>query len=83
MPIDTKTLENFDPLEVPTVQGLLAEIDAWRDDEDEEKAKGVSDWEKTKLKPYIEQFRLFINGIMKDEKDVKVKREREEEAMEF
>jgi DNA primase small subunit len=83
VPINTKNLEDFDPLGVPTVQGLLAEIDAWKGDEDEEANKSTADWEKTSLKPYIEQFRHFVNGLMKDEKDVKVKREREDTSMEF
>jgi DNA primase small subunit len=83
VPINTKALEDFDPLGVPTVQSLLAEIDAWQEDPEEEKTKPVADWEKTSLKPYIDQFRLFVNGVMKDEKDVKVKREREDQSMEF
>lgn len=83
VPIDLRNLEDFDPLEVPTVQGLLAEIDAWKDDSGSEDSKPVADWEKTSLKPYIDRFRLFVNGIMKDEKVAKVKREREEEPMEF
>lgn len=29
VPIDTRRLDEFDPLGVPTVQGLLAEIDSW------------------------------------------------------
>lgn len=82
VPIDTKRLEEFDPLGVPTVQGLLAEIDAWKGEDEEEKGKSPADWEKTSLKPYIEQFRSFIHGIMKDEKDVRVKRERDE-GMEY
>lgn len=82
VPINTKNLEDFDPLGVPTVQGLLAEIDSWKS-EGEEGGKGIADWEKTSLRPYIEQFRHFVNGLMKDEKDIKVKRERDEESMEF
>ncbi|EWG43619.1 DNA primase small subunit [Fusarium verticillioides 7600] len=82
VPINTKNLEDFDPLSVPTVQELLAEIDSWKGEEEED-GKGTADWEKTSLKPYIEQFRHFVNGLMKDEKDVKVKREREDETMDF
>lgn len=83
VPIDTKRLEDFDPLGVPTVQELLAEIDAWTEDE-ESAAKNLQDWEKTSLKPYVEQFRSFAIALMKDERDVKVKRERDEaESMEF
>ncbi|KAM4057927.1 DNA primase small subunit [Hirsutella rhossiliensis] len=84
VPIDTRTLEDFDPLGVPTVQGLLAEIDAWKDDEGgADKGRGVADWEKTSLKPYVEYFRVFAAGIVKDERDVRVKRERDEDTMEF
>lgn len=83
VPINTKQLEDFDPLSVPTVQGLLAEIDAWKDEGTEENGKTISDWEKTSLRPYIEQFRSFVAGLIKDEKDVRVKREREADPMEF
>lgn len=83
VPIDLKNLESFDPMAVPTVQGLLAEIDSWKGEDEDDKTKTVADWEKTSLKPYIEQFRSLIHGIMKDEKDVRVKREREEGSMEY
>ena len=83
VPINTKALDDFDPLGVPTVQGLLAEIDAWKDEGEDEGAKEKPDWEKTSLKPYIEQFRSFVGGLMKDERDVRVKRERDEDSMEF
>ncbi|KAL2752166.1 hypothetical protein ACRALDRAFT_2044972 [Sodiomyces alcalophilus JCM 7366] len=86
VPVDTRALDEFDPTTVPTVQGLLAEIDAWKGEEDGEGTdaqKKVQDWEKTSLRPYIEYFRSFVVGLMKDERDVKVKREREGESMEF
>lgn len=88
VPIDTRPgkLEEFDPTAVPTVQNLLGEIDAWVEEGATGDAKtNIQDWEKTSLKPYIEQFRTFVNALLKDERgDVKVKREREEpESMEF
>ncbi|TVY90510.1 DNA primase small subunit [Lachnellula willkommii] len=86
VPINTKDLEGFDPLEVPTVTELLGEIDKWTPPEGEKEGKAVQDWEKTSLKPYVEYFRSFVVALMKDEKDVKVKRERDEnvaDAMEF
>ncbi|KAG4216671.1 hypothetical protein PC116_g34848, partial [Phytophthora cactorum] len=87
VPIDTRKLEDFDPLGVPTVQGLLEEIDSWKGDEEdgsEDKAKNLQDWEKTSLRPYVEYFRSFVLALMKDERDPKIKREREEgQAMEF
>ena len=85
VPIDTKALEDFDPLNVPTVQGLLAEIDSYKEDPeaDDKTNATIADWEKTSLKPYIDGFRHFINGIIKEEMNGKVKREREDDAMEF
>ncbi|KAI1102155.1 prim-pol domain-containing protein [Jackrogersella minutella] len=86
VPIDTRALDAFDPLGVPTAQGLLEEIDAWRpaEDGDEKEAKALQDWEKTSLRPYVEFFRSFVLALMKDERDPKVKRERDEsEALEF
>lgn len=88
VPINTKELEEFDPLGVPTVQGLIKEIDEWNEDDAQDNGgKAPQDWEKTSLKPYIDFFRQFVLGIMKEERDVKVKREREEgpgsDAMDF
>ncbi|OAA64678.1 eukaryotic and archaeal DNA primase small subunit [Niveomyces insectorum RCEF 264] len=106
VPIDTRKLDEFDPLGVPTVQSLLQEIDAWQQQHQQQDqqqhqqqpgddtsqpdapaggdAKPLQDWEKTSLKPYIEQFRSFVLALLRDETDVKVKREREEgNGMEF
>ncbi|KAK7924273.1 p48 polypeptide of DNA primase [Apiospora marii] len=104
VPIDPRRLDDFDPLAVPTVQELLAEIDEWKDQEGDEnpavkeedaevkkedgvpaaKRSNIQDWEKTSLKPYVEYFRSFVLALMKDERDSKVKREREEaDGMEF
>lgn len=96
VPIDPRRLDDFDPLAVPTVQGLLAEIDTWAadaaavkdeapaDDGAPAPAKHLQDWEKTSLKPYVDYFRSFVLALMKDERDPKVKREREEaEGMDF
>ncbi len=83
VPINTEALDDFDPLDVPTVQSLLQEIDAWKEDEDGT-GKPVQDWEKTSLKPYVEQFRSFVSALLKDEGDVKVKKEGDEaDALEF
>lgn len=81
VPIDTRRVEEFDPLSVPTVTQLLTEIDEWEGEEGEKK---MQDWEKTSLKPYVDYFRRFVSGLMEEEKPG-VKREREEgaDAMEF
>lgn len=81
VPIDTRRVEEFDPLSVPTVTQLLQEIDEWEGEEGEKK---VQDWEKTSLKPYVDYFRKFVAGLMEEEKPA-LKRERQEgaDAMEF
>lgn len=81
VPIDTKKVEDFDPLGVPTVTQLLQEIDDWEGEEGEKK---LQDWEKTSLKPYVDYFRKFVAGLMEEEKPA-LKRERQEgaDAMEF
>ena len=95
VPIDVSKLDRFDPIGVPTVTELLGEIDDWdgeRRQEDEAKAeeggkeegKKVLDYEKTRLKPYVEYFKAHVATLLKDERGVK--REREEgqgDAMEF
>ncbi|KAJ4303596.1 p48 polypeptide of DNA primase [Kalmusia sp. IMI 367209] len=83
VPIDPRKVEEFDPLAVPKVTELLVEIDEWQGEDVEKK---VQDWEKTSLKPYIDYFRVFVAGLLKEEKDKSgIKREREDngEAMEF
>ncbi|KAF1840275.1 DNA primase small subunit [Cucurbitaria berberidis CBS 394.84] len=81
VPIDTRKVEEFDPLSVPTVTQLLTEIDDWEGEEGEKK---LQDWEKTSLKPYVDYFRRFVAGLLEEEKPV-LKREREDgaDAMEF
>jgi DNA primase small subunit len=83
VPIDVRKLEEFDPFSVPTVLDLLGEIDEWHREHpahsQDEGEKKMADWEKTSLKPYVEYFRGFVNGLLRDEKPVK----READAMEF
>jgi DNA primase small subunit len=81
VPIDTRKVEEFDPLSVPTVTQLLQEIDEWNGEEGDKK---IQDWEKTSLKPYVDYFRKFVAGLMDEEKPA-LKRERQEgaDAMEF
>ncbi|KAL9071260.1 MAG: hypothetical protein Q9157_005522 [Trypethelium eluteriae] len=86
VPIDTRRVEEFDPLSVPTVTELLAEIDAWNGDEKreaDEEAKKMQDWEKTRLKPYVDYFRGFVAALLKEEKNGKRDRDEEGDPMEF
>jgi DNA primase small subunit len=81
VPIDTRKVEEFDPLSVPTVTQLLQEIDEWNGEEGDKK---IQDWEKTSLKPYVDYFRKFVADLMDEEKPA-LKRERQEgaDAMDF
>ncbi|PYH40266.1 DNA primase subunit PRI1 [Aspergillus saccharolyticus JOP 1030-1] len=107
VPIDARKAEQFDPLSVPTVTQLLAEIDAWDAehpstnagpeavdaegsvaDSDVKGSRRVQDYEKTSLKPYIDYFRSFIAGLLKEERVGKRERnedveEAKPESMEF
>ena len=84
VPIDTKRLSKFNPLSVPTVTDLLGEIDAF--DRQAIKQDGdvikTYDYEKTSLRPYVDYFRSYVSGLLRDEKGVKMERE-EDSAMEF
>ncbi|VBB81903.1 Putative DNA primase small subunit [Podospora comata] len=84
VPIDTDDLDGFDPLGVPTLGGLVNEIDAAggvvKKEGDDEDRRGA-EWERTSIKPYIDQFRGFVHGLLREEREfVRVKREREEEG---
>jgi DNA primase small subunit len=77
VPIQSSDPAAFDPLAVPTVTGLLGEIDAWEKTQDDLTKGRISDWEKTSLKSYILYFKQHVDKIMADERGIK--REREEE----
>ena len=95
VPIDLSRLEKFDPLGVPTVTELLGEIDEYdssgtKMEEDTASGNGMMekkvmpDYEKTGLKPYVEYFKSHVTNLMRAEKgESGVKREREEDEMEF
>ena len=87
VPIDTKRLEKFDPLGVPIVTELLAEIDEWdaskgKEEEVEGEVKKLYDYEKTSLKPYVDYFKSYVADLLRDERGIKRERE-EDDAMEF
>jgi DNA primase small subunit len=55
------------------------------DGEDSKRKEKLQDWEKTRLKPYIDYFRGFVAGLLKDEERAATKRKNDEtaDAMEF
>ncbi|QKX62951.1 uncharacterized protein TRUGW13939_10119 [Talaromyces rugulosus] len=90
VPIDGRAIEEFNPLAVPTVTELLNEIDEYDAKNPGEPApepeiptegsvpdRKMQDYEKTRLKPYVDYFRSFVANLMKDERSGK--RERGEE----
>lgn len=84
VPVDPKTVDDFDPLDVPTVTELLGQIDQWDGDvEMDGSGKKMQDWEKTRLKPYVEHFRRFVNDLMRDEHVGKRPRDEGDDGMEF
>ena len=86
VPIDTRNLDGFDPLGVPTVTELLSDVDEWKAPEEGPKdGKSIQDWEKTSLRPYVEYFRSFVLALMKDEigTTTKIKREQGKDDIEF
>ena len=90
VPIDVKRVEEFDPMTVPTVQELLAEIDAWKgengngeDEDGADEGKKMQDWQKTRLRPYVEHFRKFVDGLVKEEMAASKRGREEEGSMEF
>lgn len=85
VPIDPKDVDRFDPFEVPTVTELLGQIDKWAaggQEDGDALEKKVQDWEKTRLKPYVEYFRGFVGGLIKEEMGGKRRRE-DGDVMEF
>ena len=83
VPIDTRTLDRFDPLGVPKVIELLGEIDEYdkRYSHGSVEEKRNQDYEKTSLRPFVDYFKTYVAALLKDETGVK--REREDDAMEF
>lgn len=84
VPVDPKAVDDFDPLDVPTVTELLGQIDEWQGDEEMDgSGKKLQDWEKTRLKPYVDYFRRFVVELMRDEQGGKRQRQDDGDAMEF
>jgi DNA primase small subunit len=71
VPIDLEHLDVFDPLQVPTVESLVKDIDDWANLNKENSAdnsqKSLKSYKKTKLAPYIKFFKEgFLQPLQKD-----------------
>jgi len=62
VPMDPKAIDDFDPMNVPTISGLLDELDQVEVGEDEQ-GKRVRDYKKTSLGPYLETFERFLKEL--------------------
>ncbi|KAL1975099.1 hypothetical protein VTN31DRAFT_3491 [Thermomyces dupontii] len=101
VPIDGQKPERFDPLSVPTVTELLSDIDEYDSkhlngsapssgmevdgDNSSVPDRKIQDYEKTRLKPYVDYFRAFIANLNKAERSAKRERgdEGSTDTMEF
>lgn len=64
VPIDAARAEQFDPLAVPTVLQLIAQIDDY-DKQHGGSSGATPHWQKTALAPYHEYFEAFLRGVQK------------------
>ncbi|KAG8972946.1 hypothetical protein FRB90_010070 [Tulasnella sp. 427] len=70
VPVDPSKINEFDPMTVPTVGELLEELGlAQAGGESQTDAAPGSEWEKTKLKPYVEMLERHTAGVMADAKE--------------
>ena len=60
VPIDGRKVAEFDPFEVPTVGELLDEINEWDRNHTLEEVEKTLDWDKTRLKGFVEYFRHYV-----------------------
>jgi len=58
VPLDPSKVEQFEPEKVPTVVGLLKEIDEMG------KERGEKAYLETSLREYVEMFDKFLKGLM-------------------
>ena len=83
--IESRQVDDFDPLNVPKVTELLAEVDAWKGGDDDgyvmegSAMKKLQDFEKTSLRPHVDRFDRYVKSIIKSE--MKLKREREDDGV--
>ncbi|XP_005112753.1 DNA primase small subunit [Aplysia californica] len=63
VPMDPKTIDDFDPMDVPTISGLLDELDHVEVGTKDEQGKRVRDYKKTSLGPYLETFESFLKDL--------------------
>ncbi len=82
VPVDPRTIDDFDPEKVPTVHQLLRELDKIApsatagetgDGATVSAAEHHSDWERTSLKSYVDMLDKHVMGLMEETRKGKQK----------
>uniref|UniRef100_A0A0B6ZD99 Uncharacterized protein n=2 Tax=Arion vulgaris TaxID=1028688 RepID=A0A0B6ZD99_9EUPU len=63
VPMDPRKIDEFDPMTVPTISGLLDELDSLEPAENNDQGKKIKDYKKTSLGPFLEVFETFLQGL--------------------
>ncbi|CAG5115444.1 unnamed protein product, partial [Candidula unifasciata] len=63
VPMDPKTIDDFDPFAVPTISGLLEELNKVEPGEKDNEGKKLKDYKRTSLGPYVQTFEAFLRGL--------------------
>ena len=91
VPISPDEVDSFDPEKVPTVTELLRELGTRKSHTDEDGDQDMvssgerkaAEWERTKLRPYVDYFRGFVGELIRDEQKQNAKRKLEDGTMDF
>ncbi|KAG8933766.1 hypothetical protein FRC00_012842, partial [Tulasnella sp. 408] len=69
VPVDPAKIDEFDPMTVPTVGELLEELGLAQAGGDGQTDTSSSEWERTKLKPYVDMLEKHTAGVMADARE--------------
>ncbi|KAI9068075.1 prim-pol domain-containing protein [Trametes sanguinea] len=73
VPVDPRTIDQFNPKSVPTVTQLLSELDSIAPTENGASGEHHSDWERTSLKTYVEMLDKHVMGLLEETRKMKQK----------
>ncbi|CCH41489.1 DNA primase small subunit [Wickerhamomyces ciferrii] len=76
--------QGFDPTNSPNLRQIQHEINKWEiEHQGIPQDKKLHDWDKTSLKPSVDLFAKFVQGVIKSERSAKRERDDDEEDLEF
>ncbi|KAI9332377.1 hypothetical protein BDR26DRAFT_806422 [Obelidium mucronatum] len=83
IPIDPKKCDTFDPFQAPKLVDLVNEI-AEFDMANPDQMGKLADYQKTAMKPHVEYFRKFVEGLEEEAKEkMRLRREEEDKKLQF